>query len=140
MKKIIISIVFLGLSNIALAVPVLFERNYTNHAWGYVNEGCFVDESGFVYTYDVNSGKAMEEIARVSREELELGRELLMKASQGQFTRKIVAADAGSLLYSGKLWGKTIKLGESGDYYGVNDAPEAKKLLELIKGWCNENL
>jgi hypothetical protein len=138
MKKYFFALTLFCVGNLAHAFPIAFEVNYENNAWGYQNHGCMVDESRFVYRYDLRSDQPMESIGRITREEYEKGTELLQKASSGTFTTQHAAADAGIKQWTGFLYDKHIKLRQEGDFTGTNSAPEAAQLADMIDQWCKE--
>ena len=119
------------------AAPVLLEKNYTNFAWGYQNQGCFADENGFVYTYNVAQKDPITLTKRtLSEKEIELASKLLQEAELGELVPKQVGADAGATLWSGVFYGKTVRLKLEGDYEGLNSSPATAELVKLIDGIC----
>jgi len=138
MKNLIaLILVSFALTSTAHAVPVLLEKNYTNHAWSYRNHGCFIDENGFVYSYNVSKVEPIEYAKKnVGAFTLDKIKDLLLKASQGKFETKHAMADAGTTLYSGNYRGTAIKLSESGDYVGTNSAPETAMLIYYMDLYC----
>lgn len=138
-KSLTVAVFALGVMAVSLpakAAPVVFEYNYSNHAWGYQNKGCFVDEDGFIYSYKVNSGEPFKVEGKVAKDEFTAAKELLKSASVGVFSAKRDAYDAGTHLWSGYLFGTQVKLKQSGDTKGQNAAPQAAELSKLIDSWC----
>lgn len=97
-----------------------------------------MDESRYLYRYDVSTGQPMESIGRLTEKEYAAGRELLQKAAEGKFTTRRAAADAGIRVWSGFLYEKHVNLRQEGDVDGTNSAPEAALLADLIDQWCKE--
>lgn len=140
MKKILsicLSLVGLTfLSPMAKAAPILFELNHVNHAWGYMNRGCFVDEKGFIYKYDHAVDVPFQHIGRATDEELQEAQNLARAAKGGTFHQEHALRDAGSKLWTAQVDGKKVLLAQWGDIMGTNSAPEAQKLAEQINQWC----
>lgn len=130
------------MNDLVLASNAILEREFTNHAWGYVHHGCLIDENGFAYTYSsgsYNKARPMEMIGRLSEKELKLAKELLKSiAKSGTFSTHHVSYDRGKLLYSGINHGTKISLKMEGDFAGINSASETTNLVKLIDKVCNQ--
>lgn len=118
-----------------------FEVEYVNYAWGYDNRGCLVDQEGNVFKYGYghsSDGKGLVPAGKMSDADLKFADELTEKALLGKFTEHVVAADAGSTLWSARTrYGQEVKLQSKGDFEGTNSAPEAAELVKLLNGLCN---
>ncbi len=132
-------LVLVAASNVFAFQPQ-FEVEYVNHAWGFDNNGCLIDREGNVFKYSYghsSNGKGLVPAGKMSDGELKLANELAEKALHGKFTENVVAADAGSTLWSARSqYGGEIKLLLKGDYEGSNSAPEAAELVKLLNGLC----
>lgn len=127
---------FAGFAETLYAVPVAFERNYVNQAWGYANHGCFIDESRFVYTYDVQKGIPFQNVGRVAEDEFAKAISLIEKSVKATFSERFAMADAGIESWVGYSDGVPIRLKQTGDYTGTSSAPEAEEVVALINTWC----
>lgn len=135
---VLISILTTLLSNASYALPILLEKNYTNYAFGYHNRGCFIDDNGFVYAYDVSSNNPIaNNRGRLGSTEIKQIVDLLEKAFSGQFTERSVMYDAGETLWSGTFVGKLIKLKSDGNHMGVNSATGVNELIQKIDTLCD---
>lgn len=146
------------LINTELTAPIdptqakmIFRREYYNYARGFRHSGWFIDLMGNVYKYEykyANNGQPGVKfdfktpptlVSRIAPELVFEKLKLSQKAAQGSFSRKTYARDAGTLTYSAFLANPLtnkfdeIKLKESGDFAGTNDAPEAAALAEWLE-------
>jgi hypothetical protein len=141
---------------------ILFQFSYTNWAWGYVNQGFFIDNSGEVRGYHVNesvlwnwannSGYITEEaleanfnsatsvLTRISSQELYCRYLMIGSASKGTLSEgKNTACDAGAAVYLCYQWDasqdkyKQILLSMEGDWTQYNQNPTAISLTSWLK-------
>jgi hypothetical protein len=143
----------------------LFEVSYINHAWGYVDQGIYIDRDGNVYSYDLSnrnprfqypedgaySQASLDDkyssnllfIRTVDRGTLLQMSNLIGPASQGQLTDpENTACDAGGTAYTAFLFDEVTReytgvlLYQSGDWTVENTAPEAATLRDwLMQLW-----
>ncbi len=132
----VFTLAILLVSTTGSAGLMVFEYNYSNDAWGHQNRGCFVDENGNAYNYDMASGEPIHLMGNVGKKQFSRAKELLEKAADGSFVARRHAADAGISSWCGNLYGKQIKLRQTGDLLGKNSAPEAEELAKMIDAWC----
>jgi hypothetical protein len=143
----------------------LFEVSYINWAWGYVDQGMYVDGDGNVYSYDLSNRNPRFQypedgvysqaslndkyssnllfIRTVDGETLLQMSNLIDPASQGQLTDlESTACDAGGTAYTAFLFDEVtgeytgVLLYQSGDWTVENTAPEAATLRDwLMQLW-----
>lgn len=136
MKTLMIAFTTAFFANIAHAAPVLMEREYINHAWGYTHQGCLVDLNGYAYTYDIQSKKELKKIAKLDDTDLAEVKELIELASKGKVTEKHAAFDAGVTTWAAQYNGRTITLKKIGDYVATNSSSAAQELVTIIDELC----
>jgi hypothetical protein len=139
----------------------LFEKSYTNFAWGYQHAGIYVDNQGKVYQYSYGAADkpwSPKQIEAITEQELEekyshgktlLGTidpqvlfekyQLIAQASKGRYSRHVQrGADQGSLGTSCYVYNeatgcyKEIDLQVSGDWSYENLSPAARKLANWL--------
>ena len=120
----------------AHAVPVVFEKQTINNAWGKQNKGCFVDFARHVYTYDVIGEEPMKAVARIPEEEFAKAREAIEGLQKEKLILKRKGADVGATTWTAYRDGKGIVLKEAGDLVGELKSAKAKELVQHIEKWC----
>lgn len=149
-------------STIEASQKYLFEVSYINHAWGYVDQGMYVDRDGNVYSYDLSDrnprlqypeggiysqalldDKYSDEcvqIGTVDQETLATMAALIGPASQGQLTEpENTCYDAGDTDFNAFLFDteagvyRTVLLRQCGDWSRKNTAPEAATLFDSLR-------
>jgi len=150
-----------GTETDAIGQKYLFEVSYINWAWGYVDQGMYVDGDGNVYSYDLSnrdprfhypeggvySQASLDDkyssnplfIRTVERETLLQMSNLIGPASRGRLTDpESTACDAGGTTYTAFLFDKDtaqyreVVLYQSGDWTVENTAPEAATLRDWL--------
>lgn len=117
----------------------VFEYNYTNNAWGYHNEGWYIDTAGSIVRYRTVSGTLETKVVgSISQTVLYQKYLLLVQASYGTLTKPVqVGADMGSLTHKGYIASSTttsitpreVILQVKGDFEIYNTSPYAKALV-----------
>lgn len=128
----------------AQALPIAFERNYTNYAWGYQNHGCLIDQKRFVYTYNEAQNEPFLLVGRMSAEAFAQARALLIEVSKSEYAVKPYAVDAGVTIWRGNLEDGLdksqghvlIPIKMLGNNIGERATPRAEELVQLIEKWC----
>lgn len=143
----------------------LFEVSYINHAWGYADQGIYIDRDGDVFSYDLSERNPRFEhpedgvysqaslddkyssnpvyMQTVDRETLVRTSNLIDPASKGELTNpENTACDAGGTAYTAFLFDEVtgecavVPLYQSGDWTVENTAPEAATLRDwLMQLW-----
>ena len=130
----------LGLVGNAFAFQPKFEVEYTNYAWGYVNQGCLIDHEGNVYKYaygQASDGKGIVPSGKMSEADLKFADSLVEKIHGAKYSEQISASNSGTKVWTAySHYGGAVKLQAQGDYEGKNEAPETEDLLKLINGLC----
>lgn len=127
-------------SDIVNAMPeTVFEFNYTNYAWGQVNSGFYIDNSGNIHNYD-NITNETNVVGTIPKAELQEKYLVLIKASFGKLTNITHGGfDMGSSTYTGYIAnGTAILLKLDGDYRQSNLSPYAEELVVWMQG-INKN-
>jgi hypothetical protein len=139
---------------------VLFEVNYTNHAWGHQNKGFLIDKAGRVRTYDnpkdwktsfsgsplttadMDENLSKTVISKHTIPETELSKYLnqSVKVSDSEFSKPVSqGADMGAtslFIYRFDATTKTyttVLLQQKGDNYIFNKDPDAKEIAEWLE-------
>ncbi len=141
---------------------VYCERSYTNFAWGYQNNGIYVDAEGNLYSYsyqrsdkpwspkqgEAPTAEELEDkyshgkklIRKIEPQEWQAKLKLLASASQGKLSkRKQSGADMGSnvcrcyMFDEAKSRFKEVELRVQGDWSYENLAPSAKDLADWLE-------
>jgi hypothetical protein len=139
---------------------VLFEVNYTNHAWGHQNKGFLIDKAGRIRTYDnpkdwktsfagapltnadmdENLSKTVISKHTVSETELSKYVNISVKVSDSDFSKPVNrGADMGGtslFIYRFDAATKTyttVLLQEKGDNDIFNNDPDAKQIAEWLE-------
>ena len=147
-------------SDIQIAQKILFEISYVNFAWGYVCRGLYVDNEGYVYTYDHSDERWIPGnedfftekqlfdkyshnptlVDSVSMDTLGAMFELILPASNGALSVRVNAcADIGGQSYtafvaddkSSKYY--PVLLYQAGDWARKNLSDEARQLFEWLQ-------
>jgi hypothetical protein len=140
----------------------LFEVSYINHAWGYVDQGMYVDRDGNVYSYDLSdrnprfqypeggiySQALLDDkyssnpvyMRTVDVETLVEMSDLIGAASQGQLTDRVyIGCDGGGESFTAFLFDAEAGVYTSvltracGDWSRENTAPEAATLFDWLQ-------
>jgi hypothetical protein len=139
---------------------VLFQVEYTNHAWGYSHCGIIIDSSGSAGYFNLpeiwhspdSTGYISESGMNENIQQLDTtfylpDRNTLLKyfnmvgnAAEGELSDPFhTAYDAGEVIYSGFLYEpgsrryKQIFLRQEGDWSRVNNATEAKQIYAWLR-------
>lgn len=134
--KIVAMLAVMAVSSSALAVPIVFERNYKNEAWGHQDSGCFIDESRYVYIYDSQLRLPVRLVTQMSEEAFQRANSLLKEVAGSPYRWKSVAVDAGSTIYVGRMHGEMIRIKEYGNIIGSRVDARTDRLIEIIEGFC----
>ena len=121
---------------VAHAVPVVFEKQTINNAWGKQNKGCFVDFARHVYMYDVIGEEPMKAVARIPEDEFTKARDAIEGLKKEKLQLKRKGADVGATTWTAWFDGKPIVLKEAGDLVGELKSAKAKELVQHIDKWC----
>ena len=166
--KEIIFIFILGLVACTNEIPsfkqqILFEKHYTNWAWGYQNNGYLIDSLGYVRPFDLSktsiewnypdslgyiSEKKMEQnlshcgasVYQLNADSLSFYVSKIWGASKGKISQSdLQMADFGEIRYSAYIYDeknkcyKEVLIKLYGDITRDNSSPEAGE----IYGWMN---
>jgi len=142
---------------------ILFEKHYSNWAWGYQNNGFLIDSLGFVNAFDLskdtikwnepdkdgyigvaemneNYSRCDSIICQINTDTLTHYTDKIWAASKGKISEPLnEMADAGIITYSAFIFdGKTnrykkVLLKIWGDTSIDNHAPEAKEIYQWMK-------
>jgi hypothetical protein len=139
--------------------PVYFEYHYTNHAWGYHENGWIIDREGNIRSFnlpvdfrspdstgyltigDLEHNLALTDsiVGNVDEAELEQYIEYIPAAAEGEIGKsKSIAADAGASVLSCYFYDKQkdvykyVFLAQSGDWEQFNLSPEAEILVDWL--------
>jgi hypothetical protein len=140
----------------------LFERSYTNFAWGYQHAGVYIDNQGYVYSYAYQIGEkpwspqqadsfteleleeryshARKLVRTVDSKELLEKYKLIGQASKGQYSKRLQkGADQGAFVSSCYVYDeatgryKEIELRVKGDWNYENLSPAARELADWLE-------
>ncbi|HEY5511025.1 MAG TPA: hypothetical protein VIK10_08350 [Prolixibacteraceae bacterium] len=143
-----------------LGLPLIFQSEYTNYAWGYNHTGWMMDGSGLVKRFQKNApwvfpdslGYISEEdmqknlnvcdslLEHVASNELSLYTAKALTCADGPMTDpKMTMADAGERIYAFYRYEadrkryKRVILSMVGDWSQENLAPNAKEVVDWMK-------
>jgi len=151
-----------SLSGQIMKQKFLFERSYTNFAWGYQHAGIYLDNQGNVYSYAYQMGEKpwspqqadsftepeLEEryshgrklVRTIDSKELLEKYRLIGQASKGQYSKRLQrGADQGAYVSSCYVYDeatgryKEIELRVKGDWNYENLSPAARELAEWLE-------
>jgi hypothetical protein len=114
----------------------MFEYHFMNGAWGYVNHGCLIGETGSLYTYDELETPGVRLAHQVDEREYARALDLAKSLGDQKMETRQVAFDAGTGVWTMTVAGTTTALKESGINWGELSDPNAVELVRLISGWC----
>lgn len=122
-------------------MKVLFDIQYINYAWGYVNKGYLIMEDGDVYRYRlIDSEDPKNGLLNYKHQNSDLAAKIdirplyamLVDSKDGEISeRKHVAFDAGGTTYLGYLGDQEIFIAETGVTEQFNLA--ARELYHTLK-------
>lgn len=144
---------------ISMVRPLIFQSEYTNHAWGYNHQGWMLDSSGQVRRFqktapwvfpdslgyisekdmDKNLSECDSVLQRISYDEFLRYSSKAIKCVDGPLTTpKNTMADAGEHIYAfyryeadRKRYKRTI-LSMTGDWSQTNLAPDAREIVDWM--------
>lgn len=134
---------FLSVISVADTNPRrILEKTFKNWAWGYQEDGCYLNDSKDIYYYSVAPRKILDiKIGKLDAETFEKVLTWITEAQKGKVSEpRNVMADAGIRLYKAFIHNKErvkeVILQQWGDWQIDNDSPAAQELVKLLDKEC----